>query len=625
MEEVKKTKTWLLGVAIVFFLLLLSSSGVFALEKIYDNKVYPKTYLGETKLSGKTKEEVKKIISEKVNSINQSGIIFKYNNHETTIYPIITSIKSDLAYEIIHFDTEATVNEIIKKNNNKIQDIKNKIFSLFQTKNVYLNFSLNEDELIKIIEQNFSQFHMPAENATLEYKIDTSSTTSFFIKEEKLGKIINSAKAIKEMRDDLSSGISRPIYLMTETDYPKIYKKDCLNIDKKANEALGTAPLILKYEKQEWSVGRDELISWLGLKINTDSKNNEDKIIIGFNEPVVKKFLEEEVAKKIDKEVADVKFEMKDGKVTKFQGGQDGLKLNIENNFQKIENEFLKNKQNAIELTTEIIEASGSVGEINDLGIKEIIGTGVSNFAGSPNNRRHNIKTGANALNGLLIKPGEEFSLLKALGKIDGSTGYLQELVIKDNKTIPEYGGGLCQIGTTAFRATLASGLPVTLRRNHSYRVVYYEPAGTDATIYDPWPDYRFVNDTGNHILIQTRIEGDNLYFDFWGTKDGRVIEKTNPVIYNITSPGPTKLIETLDLEPGKKKCTERPHNGADAYFDYKVTYYNGETKEERFNSHYVPWQEVCLIGVEKLSTENPGESTNDRNEEISTSTPPTQ
>jgi vancomycin resistance protein YoaR len=202
-----------------------------------------------------------------------------------------------------------------------------------------------------------------------------------------------------------------------------------------------------------------------------------------------------------------------------------------------------------------------------------------------------------------LIKPGEEFSLIKALGKIDGTTGYLQELVIKENKTTPEYGGGLCQIGTTLFRAVVNSGLPVTMRRNHSYRVAYYEPAGTDATIYDPLPDFRFMNDTGKALLLQTKISGDKAVFTFWGTRDGRTVSSTKPVIYNIVKPGPTKLVETTDLKPGEKKCTEKAHNGADAYFDYQVIYPSGEEKKVRFSSHYVPWREVCLVGVVATST----------------------
>ncbi len=162
--------------------------------------------------------------------------------------------------------------------------------------------------------------------------------------------------------------------------------------------------------------------------------------------------------------------------------------------------------------------------------------------------------------------------------------------------------GEVIQVGTTIFRATFNSGLPVTQRRNHSYRVSYYEPAGTDATIYDPAPDYRFVNDTGHHILIQTRMEGNDLYFDLWGTKDGRKVVATKPVIYNIVKPAPTKIIETPDLPEGKRKCTESAHAGADAYFDYTVTYPNGEVKKERFSSHYIPWQAVCLVGAKKAA-----------------------
>jgi vancomycin resistance protein YoaR len=165
-----------------------------------------------------------------------------------------------------------------------------------------------------------------------------------------------------------------------------------------------------------------------------------------------------------------------------------------------------------------------------------------------------------------------------------------------------EFGGGLCQIGTTAFRAALAVGVPITERRNHSYRVVYYEPAGTDATIYDPAPDFKFRNDYATPLLFQTRIDGDDLYFELWGAKDGRVATQTTPVISNVVVPAPTKIVETLDLKPGEKKCTEKAHNGADAKFTYNVTYPSGQTVTQDFKSHYVPWQAVCLLGVDHLS-----------------------
>jgi vancomycin resistance protein YoaR len=457
---------------------------------------------------------------------------------------------------------------------------------------------INQNQAEKILKDAFIKAYQPAEDAKLVVaKTQTPGVYVFSITDERLGKIIDYKEAIEQMLNNLSNLNSQEIKLSTITEYPKILAKDSLNIESKAETILAAAPLTLVYNDKKWIIEKDQLADLLALKLNNSTT---DKVGIGLDKIKTGTYLEEQIASQIDQKPIEAKFEISNNKVSEFQNGQSGLALNIEANIAKMENEITNLKP--IELIVESQPVSANAGNINNLGIKEIIGVGTSNFSGSPANRRHNIKVGAAAVNGTLIKPGEEFSLLKVLGEVDGTTGYLQELVIKEGKTIPEYGGGLCQIGTTVFRAAIASGLPITMRRNHSYRVTYYEPAGTDATIYDPWPDFRFINDTANYILIQQKFSGDIISFEFWGTKDGRLVENTKPTIYNIVKPAPAKIIETMDLKPGIKKCTERAHNGADAYFDYKVTYPTGKVKEERFSSHYVPWQEVCLLGVEKLT-----------------------
>jgi len=595
----------------VFFIIIIISFGFyFFFQKKYKNKIYPGVFSGNLNLSGLNLEQAQFLINQKINHILDKGIVFRYHNEEKKFNPIIFSVEGDLAHQNINFNSDKIIENAFSmgRQGNFFQRVKEQFFLYFYHKNIPTEFSINEKEILNFLKDNFAHFETPAKDAQIKYNTKKYGQKYFSVESEKYGQVLDYEKAIFKLIRNLREFNNSPINLEAKINYPKIYKKDCLNIDAQAKKIIAKAPLKLVYNHSQWVLNKQNILDLLGLE-----KNN-NKIIVSLDRNKTESFLEEKISDFVNEDPQEAKFIIKDGKVIEFQTSRDGKKLNIFKNYELIKNYFLKGSSTQINLIVEDLKSKINNETINDLGIKEIIGSGHSSFRGSPKNRRHNIRTGAEAVNGVLIKPGEEFSLIKTLGEINEETGYLPELVIKDNKTIPEYGGGLCQIGTTLFRATIASGLPVTQRRNHSYRVSYYEPAGTDATIYDPWPDYRFINDTKKHILIQYRIEGDDLYFDFWGTKDGRLATSTYPTIYNITKPKPGKIIETLDLKPGEKKCTEHAHNGADAYFDYKVEYSKNNPpldaenekdllREVRFKSHYSPWREICLLGVEKLST----------------------
>jgi vancomycin resistance protein YoaR len=243
-------------------------------------------------------------------------------------------------------------------------------------------------------------------------------------------------------------------------------------------------------------------------------------------------------------------------------------------------------------------------GSANDLGIREVLGVGYSSFAGSPSNRRANIRHGADKLNGLLIAPGETLSLLENLRPFTIADGYLPELVIKGDKIIPEIGGGLCQIGTTTFRAAMNSGLEIAERRNHSLVVSYYnDPSngqpGTDATIYDPSPDLKILNDTANYIMLVTTVDSatSELFFTFWGTSDGRAGSYTPPVVLSWTGYGATQETETTTLAPGVRQC-QSPHPGATTTFDYNIVMPDGSVKTREFYSSYRSLPTICLVGV---------------------------
>jgi vancomycin resistance protein YoaR len=178
----------------------------------------------------------------------------------------------------------------------------------------------------------------------------------------------------------------------------------------------------------------------------------------------------------------------------------------------------LTSKDRTVELPITIAQPAVSEDNIASLGITQLIGRGTSNWGISPVDRIHNIMTGISHFKSVLVPPGTNFSFNKILGNVDASTGYLPELSILADKTVPEFGGGLCQVSTTAWRAALNAGLPIVSRTNHAYPVSYYYPIGTDATIYLPYPDMSWKNNTGHYILIQAYTQKNNVFFDYYGT-----------------------------------------------------------------------------------------------------------
>ncbi len=312
---------------------------------------------------------------------------------------------------------------------------------------------------------------------------------------------------------------------------------------------------------------------------------------------------------KIDKDPIDALFAFQNGKVTTFKPSEDGkmvdvgnVKENLNSQFEKI---VLKQKTQRIIIPISIktLKPKITTDKANNLGIKELIGKGTSLFSHSIPNRIFNITLAASRINGALIAPGETFSFDNALGDVSSFTGYQQAYIIQNGKTILGDGGGVCQVSTTFFRALLDSGLPITQRYAHAYRVGYYEedsPPGLDATVYVPSVDLQFQNDTSDYILVQTQInqEIQQLFIFLYGTQDGRVVNLTVPTITNRVPPPPDLYQDDPTLPKGVIKQVDFKAEGSRVSFTREVTKNGIKIISDKFVSNYQPWQSVYLQGT---------------------------
>jgi vancomycin resistance protein YoaR len=241
-----------------------------------------------------------------------------------------------------------------------------------------------------------------------------------------------------------------------------------------------------------------------------------------------------------------------------------------------------------------------------ELGITELVHAETSYFRGSSAARLQNIEAAAGKFHGLLVAPGETFSMASAIGDITLDNGFAEALIIIGGQTIKGVGGGVCQVSTTLFRGAFFAGFPIVERHAHAYRVGYYEQtsggrsanlAGLDATVYVPLVDFKFTNDTPYWLLMETYVNGYSLTWKFYSTSDGRTIEWNTTGPTNIVDPPEPLYRENPDLPLGEIKQVDWAAEGSDVSVT-RTVYRNNEIYfSDRVDTHYQAWQDVYEYG----------------------------
>jgi len=251
-----------------------------------------------------------------------------------------------------------------------------------------------------------------------------------------------------------------------------------------------------------------------------------------------------------------------------------------------------------------------------ELGITELIWSETSYFYGSSTERIQNIQAASSRFHGVLVAPGEIFSMGETMGDVSLESGFAEALIIYGGRTIKGVGGGVCQVSTTLFRAVFNAGFPVVERYSHAYRVSYYEQtisgsvdprlAGLDATVYFPLVDFKFKNDSPYWILMETyvNVNSRSLTWKFYSTSDGRTVEwdTTGPTDV-VAAPSPL-YEENPELGKNEMKQVDWAANGADVTVT-RTVYQNGAVLfQDQFSTHYEPWQAVCEYGPDSKRPE---------------------
>jgi vancomycin resistance protein YoaR len=352
------------------------------------------------------------------------------------------------------------------------------------------------------------------------------------------------------------------------------------------------------------------------ITVNVVENNGNTEMRVGLDIPALRHSLNE-LKPFVDRQPVNAHFLFDDetGQLKPTAASVTGRVMDVEASLTAINDALLRGEHTVNLVVAEQQPQIADTAKGVDLGITQLIQKQTTYFYGSSEERIQNIVAASAQFNGVLVAPGETFSMGSALGDVSLENGFAEALIIYGGRTIKGVGGGVCQVSTTLFRTVFNAGFPVVERYSHAYRVSYYEKnasnqvdpdlAGMDATVYFPLVDFKFTNDSSYWILMETdvNVSARTLTWKLYSTPDGRSVtwETTGPT--NIVKAPAPVLEENSDLKPEQIKQVDYAADGADVNVT-RTVWRNGQIYfADQFQTHYQPWAAVCQYGP---GTEDP-------------------
>lgn len=490
------------------------------------------------------------------------------------------------------------------------------LFTWYAVRNIAPSMILDQRQTYRYLAQIAKEIDKPTAEARLEL-----TGLEIIVTPGQIGRSVDLPKAIQMVTLQLQTQRDGVINLPISESAPVI-----LDASKHAEIArkIISQPLVLMLPTQDtnqagpWTIDQSTLTAMLAFE-RVQLTDGTAQYEVHLKEEMLYDFLAKLPSLSLSPRNALFTFNDNTKQLEVLQPSVTGRELDIESSVKNIQSGLYAG-EHTIALTMKYIDppvTDKMTGE--QLGIRELVHEETSYFYGSSGARVQNIKTAASKFHGVMVAPGEIFSMVSTLGDITLDNGYAEALIIYGNQTIQGVGGGVCQVSTTLFRAAFFAGFPIVERNPHAYRVSYYEKiagnrinpnfAGLDATVFVPLVDFKFQNDTPYWLLMETYVSEENssITWKFYSTSDGRKVDwdTTGPV--NLVPPPEPKYRENPDLPTGTIKQVDWASQGADVTVNRTVTRDGNVIAQDTFFTHYEAWADAFEYGPgTELPTKDP-------------------
>ena len=251
-----------------------------------------------------------------------------------------------------------------------------------------------------------------------------------------------------------------------------------------------------------------------------------------------------------------------------------------------------------IRLPADVTYPSMTAQELEAVLFRDVLGS-TSTHVGGTSIRRGNVKLAGEACNGVVLNDGDIFDYNAVVGKRTTERGYGAAPAYVNGETVDTIGGGICQVSSTVYYATLLANLEIVERYAHRYAPNYIT-WGMDATVSWGGPEFRFRNNTGYPIRLDvTYDKKNNIKVEIVGTKtDDTYVKMTYKNLGD--TPYETERIETEDLPWGTEQRKQSPYTGHQVV-SYRNIYKGDGTlisSTQEAKSNYKSRNEIIMVGI---------------------------
>ncbi len=561
-------------------------AGLTWLDREYTNRIYPNVALQGVNLSRMTLDEAQRSVEARYGAFLEQPITITYQGRVWEPTP------EELG---IHVNLRRAVTEAynLGRGNGLVENVR-QVASIYQQGyDLPLRVTVDGAMLHAYLQRIAAEVEQPGVEATLSIE-GAQAVASDSIN----GRMVLIDETAADILRALRSLEPQAITLRTSEVKPQLTTASIAEA-RRTVEAMLASPLQLRFQDTTYELDQATIAGMIVLQRMT--QDNGVVLNAQLDQAKLEKWVTR-LADRIGRSSVEPRVAWNGGNLQIIREGRIGYRLDVPRTVEMI-NGAITTLTRELDLPVEEVQPRVNAGNLHTLGIKELVSTGKSDFTGSAPYRITNIKVGVEKMHGILIAPGEEFSFNENVGSIDAANGFVEGYAIVGNRTQLEPGGGICQDSTTLFRAAFYAGLPFTEWHPHRFRISWYEKydtIGMDATIFTGGgPDLRFVNDTGNWLLIQGYVNDAeaSVTFALYGTKvPGRTVERTAPKITNET-PAPTKpvYIDDPEIPIGEFKQTDMARGGMEIEIIRIVKQDGKVIRETPFRTKFEAWPNIYL------------------------------